>query len=300
MNNYAVRLWEAKEWESYVNDLLRLKHGTENYIPIPDSDGGDGGIEGYSLNGNAYQSYCPDEYCRPAELAEKQIKKIRTDIFKFINNESKLKKLLGNTKIKRWVLMVPRHQSKELVAYATKKTAEVVSKNLSYVDSSGFHILIWSLDEFKAEQVELISKGLHKLRLDIQDVPECAVVESENTNSEFLQNITRKLLSLPNADEQNMIPARRLLVKSSIETQNTMLKLQENYPQQYSQIEMVRRKREKTLKLEMISAPRRSLLEQIEHLSEHLQEGCNVHADDLDHISQGMVGDWLLRCDLEL
>ena len=66
------KVWERKEWEGHVNDLLRIKHGQENYVPIPDRHNGDAGIEGYSFCGNAYQSFCPEELCSTAELYEKQ------------------------------------------------------------------------------------------------------------------------------------------------------------------------------------------------------------------------------------
>ncbi|HCD6318344.1 TPA: hypothetical protein NDU01_005065, partial [Enterobacter hormaechei] len=99
------KVWEAKEWEGHVNDLLRLKFGEENYIPIPDFHNGDAGIEGYCTQGYAFQSYCPDEACTVDKLYDKQRDKMTADVGKFIlDKKGYLKQILQNTKIRRWIL----------------------------------------------------------------------------------------------------------------------------------------------------------------------------------------------------
>lgn len=54
------------------------------------------------------------------ELYKKQRGKITTDIKKFIDNRNDLINILGDSKIKSWVLVVPRHESALLLKHANK------------------------------------------------------------------------------------------------------------------------------------------------------------------------------------
>ncbi|EDV1004131.1 MULTISPECIES: hypothetical protein [Enterobacteriaceae] len=293
------KVWEAKEWEGHVNDLLRLKVGEENYIPIPDYHNGDAGIEGYCTQGFAFQSYCPDEACTVDKLYEKQRDKMTADIGKFIlDKKGYLKNILHNTKIRRWILVVPRHQSKHLNVHATKKESEVLTANLPYVDNEDFKILIWDRDNFKKEENELISSGLRLLKLDLPVVEMSDIDDLKDNSSEFVDNISRKLRKIRDDDKQVQV-ASTMLLKNIVMYKNAMTDLKDNYPTLHEKITNGILDREQDLSLAFFDNETLTPNQQIEILNNKLKESSRLHQDNLKCISTGVVGDWIMRCNLD-
>lgn len=293
------KVWESKEWEHHVNDLLRIKFGDSNYIPIPDGHNGDAGIEGYCTEGSAFQSYCPDEACPVKELYEKQRDKMTTDIAKFIKDKDNyLTQILQNTRIKRWILVVPRHISKHLVIHASNKETEVVKANLPYVDNEDFKILIWDRETLKREESELISKGLRVLKVDMPDIDESQLDEIKDSESEFVKNISRKLKKLKGDEEQVAIAANHLL-QNIVMYKNIMSDLKDNYPSLHEEITNGVLDRESDLKLDCLDSDILPPAKQVKLLNTQLAERSKLHKDNLKCISTGVVGDWLMRCNLD-
>lgn len=293
------KIWESKEWEDHVNDLLRIRFGDSNYIPIPDGHNGDAGIEGYCTEGNAFQSYCPDEACPVKELFEKQRDKMTADIAKFIKDKGNyLKLILQNTKIKRWILVVPRHVSKHLVVHASNKETEVIKANLPYVDNANFKILIWDRETLKQEESELISKGLRVLKVEMPNIDESQINEIKGNESEFVNNISRKLKK-PKDDDIQVSNATNLLLHNIVMYKNIMSDLKENYPSLHEEITKSVLSRESDLKLDFFGSDILPPNKQVELLNKQLTESSKLHRDNLKCISTGVVGDWLMRCNLD-
>ena len=296
------KIWTPKEWESHANNLLRIRYrqSKDDYIPIPDQDGGDGGIEGFSLDGYAYQMYCPQDVTSISSLKEKQRDKITGDINKFINNKSKMTGFFGDLKIKRWVLVVPEHKTKDIVTHATKKTAEVKAANLDYVDNDNFRVLVWSQEEFKTEEAELLAAGTAVLKLEPIDVIASQIEKYQSETSEFSENMTRKLNKL----SSNPIAVKRgqdRLTKNAIISQNMMSELKQEYGEYYEQINSIVIKREEQLDIEALDAEpeTQKISYQIDTLKKQLNESCKLHTENLDTISNGTVADWLMNCTLD-
>lgn len=282
-----------------MNDLLRVRHGDDDYVPIPDFHTGDSGIEGYSLNGNAYQSYSPDQMCKSAELAQKQKKKITADIRKFINNKDKLSQLLYETMIRRWILVVPRQVSQEVVIHANQKAAEVRSHKLPYVDSEHFRVLVRDRESFKAEENVLIDQGIFKLKIDEVDVTTDQVEDFEYDQHEYIQNIVDKLTKLPTSTDDKVDVAKNELIKRFIVSENILQRLQEDYPEYYEQIQTLRLQRENDLKLESLSNEDPSLTNQVDRFLPRLEGHGKLHPENNKAIAWGSISDWLMRCPLD-
>jgi|ERR1051325_3330698 hypothetical protein len=130
--------WDPNDWEGHVYGLLQDRHGPLNIHKVPARHKGDYGIDYYTLEDRAaYQCYAVQEPCEVVDRADKQKAKITTDIGKFCRNKAGLGKLFGSVKITRWVLVVPLHDSSQVNAHATSKTAEVKALCLSKPNKSG-------------------------------------------------------------------------------------------------------------------------------------------------------------------
>jgi hypothetical protein len=293
------KIWTPKEWEYHANNLLRERYTSANYIPIPDQHNGDGGIEGFSLDGNAYQMYCSENTVTMSKLYEDQRNKMTRDIGKFIKNTNKMKGFFGELKIKRWVLVVPKHKTKEIITHATKKTKEVKEKNLDYVDNKDFRVLVWDRDEFKKEEASLLAAGIAVLKLDHVSVPENEVIEYQDQSPEFSQNMTRKLGAI-NSNIKVIKKGADALTKNAIVSQNIMSELKQDYGEYYEKITSATAKRAEQLDIEAIdSEPEKQKISyQTEVLKMQLQNSCKLHGDNLDVISKGTVADWLMNCTL--
>ncbi|MFB9869155.1 hypothetical protein [Vreelandella sulfidaeris] len=293
------KIWSPKEWESHANCLLRERYTSANYIPIPDQHNGDGGIEGFSLDGNAYQMYCAENVVLLSKLYESQRDKMTRDIGKFITNTTKMKGFFGDTKIKRWVLVVPEHKSKEIVTHATKKTQEVIEAKLDYVDNEDFRVLIWGRDEFKKEESSLLAAGVAVLKLDPISVPENEIEDYQTQSPEFSQNMMRKLGAI-NSNPNVIKKGADTLTKHAIISQNMVSELKQDYGEYYEKITSATAKRAEQLDIEAIDSDpeKQKIGYQTEFLKSQLQSYCALHSDNLEIIAKGTVADWLMNCTL--
>ena len=66
---------------------------------------------------------------------------------KFCDQAKGAAQIFAGYKIKRWILTVPLHDSREVVEHALKKTAEVIAKNLAYIDPE-FQVLVHDRSDF--------------------------------------------------------------------------------------------------------------------------------------------------------
>lgn len=298
----STKIWSPDEWEDHANNLLRNRHRHTgyDYIQIPDKHSGDGGIEGFSLDGYVYQMYCPQDVTSVSNLYEKQRDKMTADISKFINNSKTMKGYFGDLKIKRWVLVVPDHKSKDLVAHATKKTQEVKDSNLDYVDIDNFRVLIWDRQEFKTEETDMLNSGLAVLKLQAVEVPLHQIERFHSETPEFYQNLTRKLKKLPGNDSARK-KAEEILTRNAIVSQNMMSELKQDYAEYHEKITTAAIRREEQLCIEAIDCKveTQTLSYQIDKLKENFNKSCKIHEDSIDAISKGKVADWLMNCTLD-
>ncbi len=122
----------GKEWQKAASISLLFTHCPlrgEVYQEIPDQTHGDGGLEGISTGGDAYQCYSDEKTLSPDQLTKKQKDKIRKDIWKLEENLDFWTDFLQGTKIKRWFLVVPMIANKDVVTYARREAAKLRKKN---------------------------------------------------------------------------------------------------------------------------------------------------------------------------
>lgn len=160
--------WDGKEWQEHCRRLLALKHGAEIQF-IPDRFRGDGGLEAYCFDGVGYQCYAPQEAYNTTALTDAQKRKINADISKLRDNPDATRALIGNIVLRRWVLLTPDFDSRELVEYARMKSEKVRQTPRPFWCHEEFEIVIHKDDIFATEIATLygqVASGVH------MDLPE--------------------------------------------------------------------------------------------------------------------------------
>jgi len=160
--------WDGKEWQEHCRRLLALKDGVEIQF-IPDRFRGDGGIEAYCFDGVGYQCYVPQEAYNTTALTDAQKRKINTDVAKLCDNPDKTKALIGDVVLRRWVLLTPEFDSRELVEYARMKGEKVRKIPRPFWCHEDFEIVIHKDDIFAAEMATLYGQVAGGVYMDLPE-----------------------------------------------------------------------------------------------------------------------------------
>jgi len=161
-----VRIWDGKEWERYCLALLRLHYGADELQEVPDRHGGDLGLEAYSSDGCAYQCYAALEPLATNDLYENQRDKLTRDLGTLLAKAPEVALLLGWIKIRRYMFMVPRHDSYRLVQHGKSKVADVRGWSLSFV-ADDFDIFIVTDEAFPKERASLLELPVALVNVEV-------------------------------------------------------------------------------------------------------------------------------------
>lgn len=299
-----MKSWEGLEWQQHIQLLLKRHYGPDSYQDIPDKHVGDYGLEGFSPRDCvAYQCYAAEEPLTTDELFKKQRSKISADIKKFIDNKDDLKGVLGEIKIRSWILVVPRHESALLLKHAEKKALEVRNMKLSYVDE-GFRISIATEDYFAVEAATLRQNNLTMIDVDesIDDDELEQWVAKQKGN--LIVNLERKINKITNVRLSNSeLVFRNEMIKKFVEGQNIITSLHDNYPDIYNSLLKCKGNREKFLALESLinqDVPATMLKDSLGRYKEDLARAVKgVTPQTIERLVYEGVADWLMRCPLD-
>jgi len=181
-------VWNGDEWQTHCCGLLSLTY-REDIQMVPDRKNGDHGLEAFRLDdGVVYQCYATEDAFTVAAQTESQKVKIRTDIAKLVKNEIELMKMIGDEyRIRRWVLLTPDYDDKELLKYAkykSKKTLNTIPRPKWCHDD--FHIVIKKDTELFPDEIAKLYANSSAIPLDIT-IPDANTIADRVDNSEFTQ-----------------------------------------------------------------------------------------------------------------
>jgi hypothetical protein len=131
----------------------------QNIQIVPDRVRGDAGIEFFSTDGCLYQCYAPEEVSDTAKAASAMKAKGSRDLQKLIQFKEKIAGLLQALKAKRWILLSPFLDDKDVVVFVRGKGSLVKAACLEFL-SEDFEALVQSQDDFAAEIEELRLRSL--------------------------------------------------------------------------------------------------------------------------------------------
>jgi hypothetical protein len=299
----VIHTYEGRDWEAKIQKLLKLRYKLGDYQEIPDKHVGDFGLEGFSRDGCAFQCYAAEEPVSTQELYEKQRKKIAQDIKKFIDNRKQLEKIFDGVSIHYWLLVVPRFDSAQLVAYARSKAEEVRLAKLPYV-ADDFHIGIVTDENFAPEIQTLARSGGIQLELPLADPDPKELEEWAKNNSPSISTMDRKIKNIKTLTSQKQRSKfRDEMIRHFLVGQNALSRLKTTYPDLYEEVVKLKDEKESFLVVEsLLSAdpPNKTLTDTITTFTNTLEAKLpGVAGKAAKTFAFEAASDWLLRCPLD-
>jgi hypothetical protein len=185
--------WDGGEWQQHCCRLLKMKYGEDVQL-IPDRVRGDGGMEAYRLDdGVVYQCYAPKDAFTTRDQTDAQKGKIARDLYKLVSKPEETIAILGNGyRVRRWVLLTPEYDDKDVVKYARKKSEKIRIESRPVWCHEDFQVIVSSdQEQFPIEMASLYGIQAGSIRLD---VPEPSVDEVHASVDEGLASrLTDKL-----------------------------------------------------------------------------------------------------------
>lgn len=292
----------GEEWQDLIVQLLKIRSATGDFLEVPDRVKGDCGLEGFSRDGCAYQCYANENpYCTTAELTNKQKAKITRDLRKLVKRKDDLVSILGQTVIRRWVLVVPKWDDKSVLIHAQKKVAELVAAGLPFISPDCGPAVV-TLDDFKVEHIKLAGTTREYLHLPNEEIPPVVVGEwLSSAESQLVQNITAKCASL-SADPGTSQELRDEYVRHYLRGQSALDEIKRRWPDMYEKCMGAKRQTEQFLRSECLIGdvqPGIRLANTLNELLANLNDifpGLSKH--NAKEICYGTLADWLMRCPL--
>lgn len=292
---------DPKAFERYFKDIIKLHYSPANYRDVPDGQGGDYGIECYTLLGHVFQCYLPEQTSDVAKLVAAQKTKINRDIKKLSTNQKKLESLFGSTKVCRWILATSAHKSAEVTSFCAQKSLEVRSVGLNFV-ASDFEILIHTEDDYKIEANHL-NRQVYQLDIDFERTTPQGAVGWIDNNLTFLDNLDRKLPKIV-GDEEKKRKTKSLLIHKYLDYQNLLSRLLQDWADIYEVVVRSIHNRQGYLESRFLTSPdllpNDVIKEELQKLEDDLvRDVRTLKRTDIELIKWGVVADWLIRCPLD-
>lgn len=292
------RDWDGGEWENFSRRLVQIRHGPENVQDVPSKVRGDAGIEFFTTDGCCYQSYAPEETVDTAKAASAMKQKATRDLPKLIKNADVISGLLGTIKIRRWILLCPFLDDKDVIAHVTAKAAIIVKANLNFV-ASDFRCLVHCQVDFEKELEALKQKSLG-VPLRIITPSDDDVKKETNSIDERLEEKLKR--GFPQDDAERHLRRKYKFISAHLKSSNALEHLKMEYPELWES--SWRTVQAEELRLETVGpgpgAPEEQLQRGLERLEKSLsKELPSLDAATITSIANGTLGTWLIECPLD-
>jgi len=302
-----VSPWDPNDWERHIQSVLKLRYANPvgSYQHVADEIRGDCGIEGFAVDGTAYQCYACQNWTDFRVLLDHQKNKMTLDISKLLRNEKELLKILGTVRISIWNFVLPFWNDKELLKHARKKEGEVRAKKPKHTKAD-FRISVITGEEFLVEKKMLAKHDLYQF--DVKDIPDAVPTAmtwmDQNKGLEIVDNLTRKANVITRGKSAKVHQGfLNQTIKDFTSGSIILDKLQQDVPEVYE--EVIKRKTDREGELLTASAtntllPGKFFDETLNQYKADLRGVAGISPRAADVLAREAVSDWLLRCPLEV
>lgn len=299
------RAWDGEEWQGYALQLVQLRHGHHNIQSVPDLVGGDAGLEFIYVGGQGdgaalYQCYAPEETADNAKAAIAQRAKAYKDLAKLANNKDKLANILKGLSVKRWILLCPFLDNKDVIASVRARAIELRSAKLPFL-AEDFEGLVHSQEDFVSEIKTLRQQSQMPMKLPVKDAN---VDIGPTQDGEIGRRITEKLTRGFNASlsEEEIKKRRDAFIRAHLYRENALAELKLNHPALWDRSFQTLAAEEERLAAVGASSdlPGEQLEDSVNRLEKALQKDLpNLSLSFATTVAIGTVGEWLIRCPLD-
>ncbi|MEV4458106.1 hypothetical protein [Microbispora sp. NPDC049633] len=289
----------GNEWQNLCVRVLH-EHHRGNFIEVPDQDGGDAGLEGFSLDDECvYQCYAPEnEPLSPDARYRKQRTKMTDDVGKFITNRDKVRKIVPpDYRAKRWILLVPLITTKRLLEHASKQTERLRAEALPYA-AQDIIVIPHTLRSYERAKNAVIARQIDRLRL-----PHVANPNYEEIADPLIQKMSSKLLRTAGfSDSAKRSAFMDRLLSNSVVGREQRDWIQDHYSELGEELEDHLSDLEARLEVHYpLDQPNADqLLASILRDTEDVVTSVlNVRKSQARVVAEGQVAQWLMDCPLD-
>ncbi|PWK76069.1 hypothetical protein [Aminobacter sp. AP02] len=297
----VVHQWNPDDWEMFSLSLLQVRHGTLDVHKVPATHKGDFGIDFYCTNEAViYQCFAVEEPVDILTRANRQKSKITTDLKKMVDGATEVSKLFLGTPVRKWILLTPVHDSKDVNLHCAKKTTDLRAKDMAHLDNR-FEVCIHDQNSFPGAALSAAMAKLTNVSLNIQPPTQEELDAWQAGSPNLLANATKKLAKRtgPNDVQAAVNDGVELFLKG-----NALIDaLRTSAPDLHEKVAAAVASR--TRRLTYVGpqggpAPSNILNTELDTLISVIKEAAPTlsHANAED-IALGAVSDWIMRCPLD-
>lgn len=293
------RLWSGEDWQEFAFALVQLRHGATNVQRVPDGVRGDGGLEFFTTDGCLVQCYAPQEVSDVAKSSSAMKQKATRDLPKLAQYQDIISRMLQTIKARRWILLCPFLDDKDVVAHVRKKGIELFNAQLPFL-TPDFEALVHSQEDFAIEVRALREKAIGPSLRTKQ--PDETFIEQQSKSS-FSSKLDEKLSrAFAGLSAEQLEEKSKDHLRSFFQRENAIEQLRLNYPTTWERYVNSVTAEEKRLKL--IGAAGTGPREQLAESLQRIEDGLKRDIPDLSQstrtdLATGTLSDWLIRCPLD-
>jgi len=293
------RAWDGDGWQAYVLQLVQLRHKPQNVQTVPDRVRGDAGIEFFSTDGCLYQCYAPEEIGDTAKAASAMKAKASRDLQKLVTFQKEIAKLLQCIKAKRWILLCPFLDDKDVVAFVRQKGEMIKKCGVSFV-SDDFEALVQSQQDFVSElgQLRLLSLG-PSLQIPVPSEDDVRFKSDGEITSRLVEKLTR---AFPRATASQIETRKIGYIRAHLLRENALDLLREDHALLWERsIRCLDAEESRLIALGSGSGhPGQQLMDSVARIEDSLVHDLpDLPRSVITQIALGTISDWLFRCPLD-
>lgn len=293
--------WNPDDWEMFALSLLQGRHGALEVHKIPAAHKGDFGIDFYcTAEAVIYQCFAVEEPVDISARAARQKTKITTDLRKVVDRAAEISKLFHSKPVKKWVLLTPLHDSKDVNLHCAKKTADLRAQNHSHLHTD-FEVCIHDQKSFPGAALKAAMAELANLSLSVESPTKEELDAWQAGSPDLLTNATKKLARRAEPDKVGAAVAES--VECFLKGNALIDALRTSAPDLHEKVAAAITGRARRLTFvgpQGGPAPSNILNTELETLIAAIKSAApSLSGANAEEIALGAVSDWIMRCALD-
>jgi hypothetical protein len=297
----VVHQWNPDDWEVFALSLLQWRHGHLEIHKVPSTHKGDLGIDFYcTTEAVIYQCYAVEEPVDILTRAERQKSKITSDLKKMIDGAPEVFKLFLSKPIKKWILLAPLHDSKDVNFHCAKKTTDLRAEKHFHLHPD-FEVCIHDQSVFPGVALNDAIATLTNLYLSVAPPTKEELDAWQAGSPNLLANATSKLAKRAEPATLQTVVANS--VEYFLKGNALIDALRTSAPDLHEKVAAAISGRARRLAFvgpQGGPAPTTILNTELDNLIDAIKAGApSLSQVNAEEIALGTISEWIMRCPLD-